>query len=531
MPRPKVSPTDEEMEALAAAYQGVSDDVDSPPPCEISQDDVIETHWMPDHNPTQSKIFNDPAKYILAYGEKGSGKTYGLSGKLVRHCYDEHNALSLIGSPSIRTGKEGVLFDLENYVLPEWKAGIGLHHSPSGMDPNTKDRYIWILNRYGSWSKILLISLPYPEVIQSRIKAISPSHIFMDELTQCATRDYFTYPAAQLGRRQGIRGPQQYTASCNPEGPSHWVHKVFIDEPMDEDTGKRDPNFSVYHVPIKENIDRLPAGYIQQLEELFAHDPVEYDRLVRGLWVERPSGEALFRQYFIPQIHVRGDVLLAQGLRPMRGFPIIVGYDLGQVFSSVTFLQCVPTRDKTIWIVFDEIDHLGEKILYKKLVHEIMERMDYWVRLVDYPFAFEHISDDSAINQWHPGGEGSYDAWDVERFSSGRIRLRGCPKGKGSVAARVRLMVAKLMQEEIFVSALCSNTREMLLNLDSDEDDPTVPRRSKWIHKFDSVTYPMFRTEIASARNALQTNNVKPMLYRCGSGPSFLPTGETLTMR
>ena len=36
--------------------------------------------------------------------------------------------------------------------------------------------------------------------------------------------------------------------------------------------------------------------------------------------------------------------------------------------------------------------------------------MDYWNKKLGYEFNYEHISDNSAINQWHPGGEGSYDA-------------------------------------------------------------------------------------------------------------------------
>ena len=168
-------------------------------------------------------------------------------------------------------------------------------------------------------------------------------------------------------------------------------------------------------------------------------------------------------------MHKRGDALSGKGLLPMKGHPIIVGYDLGQVYSAVTFLQSIPTKDGAIWTVFDEVDHLGEKILYKNLVKEIVGRMDYWNRRLDNEFKFHHISDESAINQWHPGGDGSYDAWDVERYSEGRIKLMGCPKGKGSVEARVRLLSNKLVQDEFYVSATCRNAVEMLHQLTGDK--------------------------------------------------------------
>jgi hypothetical protein len=473
--------------------------------------------WFPDLNTTQSKIFEDSCKFLLAYGEKGSGKTMGLLYKLVRHCYENENALALIVSPSIRTGKEGVMHDMEALVLPRWKEGMGLEYTSAKMDPNTKDRHLWIGNRFNGWSKVLLVSIPYAEAVEPRIKGMSPSFIYVDELTNCNGREYFTYPAAQLNRRSNIRGPQQYTASCNPEGPSNWVYRVFFEDVLDEETGESDPDFGVYHVPISENTHRLPETYLKSLYQILKNDPVEQRRLIHGEWVDRPSGEALFREYYMPEVHMRGNALSGKGLLPVKGHPIIVGYDLGQVNSAVTFLQSIPTKDGAIWTVFDEVDHIGEKILYKNLVKEIIGRMDYWNRRLDHKFKFHHITDESAVNQWHPGGEGSYDAWDVERYSDGRIKLISCPKGKGSVEARVRLLCNKLVQDEFYVSATCRNATEMLHQLTGDKKDPSKPKRSRYIHKFDSITYPMFRMEL-SGRNYLSVQEVRPNLIKCGVG-------------
>lgn len=474
--------------------------------------------WHPSLNTTQDAIFNDPAKFLLAAGEKGSGKTVGLLYKLVRHCYENENAFALIISPSIRTGKEGVLFDLENMVLPSWEEGIGLEYTSSRLDPNTKDRHLWIANRHRGWSKVLLVSIPYAEAVEPRVKGMSPSFVYVDELTHCPGREYFTYVAAQLGRRRNIVGPQQYTASCNPDGPSHWVHKVFYEECLDEETGDKDEDFSVYHVPISENVKNLPEQYVKSLNQILRHDPVEQRRLLYGEWVDRPTGEAMFRDYFNSEIHVKGDEMRGTGLHPVPGHPIIIGYDLGQVNSSVTFMQVVPTHNGNVWLVFDEIDHIGEKILYKRLAQDIMRRMDYWSKSKDYEFRFQHISDTSAINQWHPGGTGSYDSWDMERFSDGRIKLLGCPKGKGSVEARVRLLGAKLFQDELYVSALCTNTVEMLIHLESDKKDAMKPKRSKWVHKFDSVSYPLLKLELNGHLAALNPQKERTNLVHCGIG-------------
>src|ERR1051326_4882967 len=80
--------------------------------------------WTPDLNPTQQKYFDDPSAFLLAHGEKGSGKTTSAGHKIVRHCYENHNALQLVMAPSIRTGVEGIWQSLNISILPHWKQGM-----------------------------------------------------------------------------------------------------------------------------------------------------------------------------------------------------------------------------------------------------------------------------------------------------------------------------------------------------------------------------------------------------------------------
>ena len=156
--------------------------------------------WHPDLNETQQKIFDDSSRFVLGYGEKGSGKTIAFGHKVIRHAYENDNALVMILSPSIRTGAEGIWHDLETLVIPSWVEGIGLESSIAKLDPNTKDRHRWIGNRHGGWSKLLLISIPYAAAVESRIKGPAPSMIYVDELTQCDGKEYFIYPARQTAR-------------------------------------------------------------------------------------------------------------------------------------------------------------------------------------------------------------------------------------------------------------------------------------------------------------------------------------------
>lgn len=470
---------------------------------ESGNKDAEVSSWSPSLSPTQQLIFDDPAKYILAYGERGSGKTFSLGGhKLVRHCYENFNALAIIivGVRSQAT-LGGVWHKLQVEILPEWADGIGLVHTDERQDTQ-KNLYIDIENRYGGHSRVVLISVPYGAFIKDRIKGFEPSLVFVDELTNLDTSDYFNAVVQQLGRRQGIHGPQQYLAACNPDGPSHWVYKRFFEEPYDAD-GNWNNDYSTYHVPIKENVKNLPLGYYDRILEAVKSDPVEEARMVRGEWIDRPAGDAIFGPYFNKTLHIKGDA--KTGIIPNVNYPIICGWDPGSVNNAIIFMQNLPGSDKNLWVVFDEMVVINKKLPYTTLIPLVMRKMSYWNRTCDHDFNFIHISDNSAFNQFR-AKTGSYDVKDIEEISRSKadtfnlkpIKMRAAPKFSGSVESRVRLTIALLQGEEILVSAQCTDILKMFRNLVSEKPgkhyDPNVafkPKRSVYIHSFDAMSYPV----------------------------------------
>lgn len=465
--------------------------------------------WVPDLNPVQQRIFASNAKVILAHSEKGSGKTVALLHKAIRHCYEEPNALAIMVTPAIRTGREGLAFELESLILPQWTEGLGLVNTGFRMDPASKDRVVWIGNMHDGWSKLICMSVPYLESIEARVKAMSPSFVFVDELTEYKTREIFTYIGAQLGRRRGVRGPQPFTAATNPDGPSHWVYKVFFEECVDEETGERDPDFDVIHVPVTDNLSRLPPDYVSHLKKLLAHDPYAYQQLIEGKWVDRPSGEALFKHYFDPGKHVIGNEAGGTGLMPDPKHPIIVGYDIGAVNHGIVFLQAIPVASGIAWLAFDEIFFYREKITLKTISERLTRTMKLWNETMKKEMFYEHVTDSSAVEQWR-SSTGSFDAWEIERHTGGTIKMRGCPKTNGSVAARMRLIQSKLHAGLLLVSARCRNLRDALLLSNEDPKKPLHPiKRSKHNHMLDALTYPMLSFELIGAPEDLGNDAIR----------------------
>lgn len=553
-------------EADAEILEQLSAFINEPPP-ETPPAETSDDGWNPDLNPTQRLIFDDPTDYIFGDGERGSGKSMGFLFKLVRHCYEVPNALAYIIVTNYNVGDFGAWHQLEHMVLPAWKEGnrhgewiiddkgqhqpnplynqlkdhgIGLEYTPTKLDAKTKASKIFIGNRHGGWSLVVLLSIPHGAFMEARMKGPAPSFIYIEELTNCDSRHYFAYPTMQLGRRVGLQStPQQYCASMNPAGPSHWAYKLIFEEcvaaqdkPGREwpDGIRRKPQFARYHVPFHENRHRLPPGYIERIEDACYNNPVLAARYRDGLWVDMPSGQALFAGHFVPNVHVRGDIRKNLGIIPLKGFSIIMGYDPGPVNFSVSFLQMIPTKEKIVWTIFDEINLVGKYVPYWRVVAIIMRRMLHWNTTLSASFHFVHISDEAAFNQLR--GDGTYDNLAIQKLSQEwcqqhaeaglkPIVLKPCPKGEDSVPSRYRLMCELFGQEQLLVSAMCIGHLAMFNNVEREDvkegkyDAMAAfrPKNSMYRHPADSCSYPIFYYSGVGFKNAVQTGSAPAKVY------------------
>ena len=496
--------------------------------------------WWPLLNPTQKEGFNDPSAVVFYYGGKASGKTFGALHQVVRHCYENHNALVLCVARSIRVINKGACNTLENEVLPAWKEGnrappdrrkdeaegklldrgIGLEYSPAKLDPQTKDRTIWIRNRFGTKSFIIFIAIPHEGDIDNRIRGIQPSMVYFEEIDTCETPKYFRRLRAQLNRRKGITGPQQFVASFNPVGPSHWLYdfcyKTTRAKPREkwrswpkdpEEPGiRRRATFSLYFVPFKENEKWLPPDYLRDLKETYSDDPVEYARLVEGRWMDQPAQDSIFLGYFNKTLHVKGKRGGNTRMVPRAGFPPTIGYDLGDVNHGIIFWQEIPTKDKVVWLAFDEIVHIKKQVEFWAIVKQLLTKMNFWCEAADCDFMFDHVSDRSAFNRFR-SSTGSNEAAEIERLTKleleenpdlyPRIKepvvFQDCPRPEGSVEFRAKIMRSMFLRNEVYIDAHCVHLIDAFENIEGDRQYPLKPKKgSNHKHAYDAATYPIY---------------------------------------
>lgn len=541
----------------AEAFEALADEFGKPPSTDGHHEYRMD--WRPFLNPSQEHARNSQSIFILLDGERGSGKTVGALHLLVEHCVENQNALGLVLVKEVGQATDGGAWHkLITDILPTWRDGnreplqildendklvpnpaegelmddgMGIVFSEPHNDNQTKKPFIWILNKFGSWSMIMLISLPVDSQVMDKIKGKEPSFIVVDEAQTLESDNYFKFLLQQLGRRPHVTTRQKVIYCANPAGPSHWLYQRFFVKPLNTETGKWDTRYERIHVPVSENLQNLPANYYEDyVLPAVSGDDIEKARMVDGIWIDRPTGEALFGGYFSELLHTRPTrerAALGEGVLPMRTATILMGWDPGAAHTCVSFLQIVPTLNKVLKIVFDELNYVGKYRPYQKLVPEVIKRMIYWDGRMQHKFRFEHISDNSAFNQFR-ARDGSFDVMDIEDIAKKYvadnnldpryvIKLKECPKGSHSVDARVRLVRDDLDTCSMIISAQCVKTKEMFVRLEEDPMDPLKPKDgSPFGHPFAALSYPILYYGVRRGRHVARPETVKPEFYLAG---------------
>lgn len=468
--------------------------------------------YRPLLNPIQGECYDGIKTHLFNFiwGERYSGKTFGGIHALVDHCRENANARALIIVLTKRQGEEGgVWHKLCTSIRREWEEGGNAVFTEPRVNA-IKDVSMWVSNKYGGWSRIVLVSMPVESSIADRVKGTEWTFILLDEAQVLQSPTYFTAIVQQVGRDPNI--PHQPVVYCaNPAGQSHWLYERFFKIPMEH--GQWNPLYFVKHVPLSDNLHNVPKNYIDMLVEATRNDPIEFRRMVGGEWVDPMAGDALFRDDFHEELVMRGDPLHGIGLLPMKNFPVVVGWDIGAAHTSLQLQNYLPTKDGIAWSVFDEMNYVDQYIPFPTLVPHVLRRMEYWKTMVGSDLPFVHVSDNSAFNQFR-ARDGSFDAKDIEDLSGGKIKLIECPKGNGSVEARVRITKEQLGKEALLLSAAtCPRTKEMFLNLEEDPKARMKPKRSRFLHSFDSLTYPQLYYHSGGVFLRPRIGAVHPMCY------------------
>lgn len=209
---------------------------------------------------------------ILLSGSYGSAKSIEMAHLAITHCMNNEKAVAMLARKSMP--------DLKATIFKEC-----IEHLDEGDNPNVKRPLIegkdyWVNNSgapsitFSNGSRIETISWADKKYKKGRSRKFS--FLVIEELTEnnIDDREAFMTLKARLRRLPHVK-ENVLIAATNPDAPSHWVHKYFIDDSS--------PTKFVFKSVTSDN-PFLDPVYIEQLKKDL--DPKAIQRYIYGEWVE-----------------------------------------------------------------------------------------------------------------------------------------------------------------------------------------------------------------------------------------------------
>lgn len=128
-------------------------------------------------------------------------------------------------------------------------------------------------------------------------------------------------------RWKGPDGKYIKDACCildtNPPSPTHWIAKYEYEH-------ETDSSVKFWHIPMDDNAENLPPGYVESSKRMYANNPAMYKRMILGEYAEAFDGKRVF--YAFQERHAGDDVPWPLGAYLIRGWDF--GTNNAVVFSA-----------------------------------------------------------------------------------------------------------------------------------------------------------------------------------------------------
>lgn len=287
--------------------------------------------------PFQAKVLDDiffnfdyklGAHEILLSGSVGSAKSLLMAHIALRLVTMFPNANILLGRRALPDLKDTIYRKIMDHMEGTFEEGEHYH-------PRDNIAHLEFANR----SHIL--SRSWADKRYLKMRSLELTAALFEELTENDDDDKRAYDETvmRLGRTPHI--PVKFIVSAtNPDAPSHWVYKHFI-EP---NTGKKHPTRHVYYSRTEDN-PFLPREYIESLKRNL--DPKMARRMLYGEWIEI-ADEVIYYAYDRKHNYVDDDYKI----NPAH--PIILTWDFNIGEGKPMSMACMQYINDTFHI-FDEV--------------------------------------------------------------------------------------------------------------------------------------------------------------------------------
>lgn len=204
---------------------------------------------------------------ILLSGSYGSAKSILMAHLMVTHCLKNPGAIGCLARRSLPDLKKTILKEILDHIEPDLVEGKDYNY-------NRSENII----SFSNGSQIICQS--WADKRYKKGRSLKISFLIFEEIVENSTEDKEAFDTlkARLRRVSGIK-ENVLIAATNPDSPSHWVYKYWIEKSVAESFQNRRVFYS-----LTEQNPFLDKIYIEGLKASMTKQ--EADRYLRGVWNE-----------------------------------------------------------------------------------------------------------------------------------------------------------------------------------------------------------------------------------------------------
>ena len=223
-------------------------------------------------------ILNNPSRYFLFTGGRGSGKSFAVSMLALYLTLEKGVTHSVLFTRyTLRSASVS--------IIPEFKEKIELL-GLTDMYYTTKDEIVNLNNG----SKILFRGIKTSSGDQTaNLKSLQGITTWIiDEAEEMTDEDIFDKIDLSV-RQKDVRN--RVFMIMNPTTKEHWIYKRFFEGAgIKAGSNTIKENVSYCHSTYLDNIDNLSESYISQIEQMKRRRPERYKHTIEGSWLEKSEG-------------------------------------------------------------------------------------------------------------------------------------------------------------------------------------------------------------------------------------------------
>lgn len=230
-------------------------------------------------SPLYKPLFNTPpgVRYVISTGGRGSGKSFALSASMAARADASEGWKVLYTRYTIASAADS--------IIPEFMEKVDLMGLANRFEQTKKD----VCNT-ATGSELLFRGIKTSSGNQTaKLKSLQGVNVWvLDEAEELDDEE--TFDTIDLSVRDG-RHDNLVILCLNPSHKKHWIYRrFFLDAGVEGGFCGIKDNVLYIHSTYEDNRANLPASYCAIADNIKAANPIKWDHIWRGGWLDEMAG-------------------------------------------------------------------------------------------------------------------------------------------------------------------------------------------------------------------------------------------------